>query len=295
MGVTGKQTRDAEEAMTTTSITRTRFSLALAGLLALGAGVAMGMGASVPALADDDPWKDIHRDVFDNREISENDGVVELEAPYRAEDAAVVPLTMRLPASAGEVKRLTLVIDKNPAPVAASFVFGEAAGKGDRMLQTRVRVDTYSNIRAIAETADGKLHMTTKFVKASGGCSAAASKDADEALANLGKMQIRTFTDAQVKDHSPAQREAQVMIRHPNFTGMQMDQVTRQYTPMKIVQEMDVARDGERIFKMEGGISISENPNFRFTFAPGAENVIDVTAKDSDGKVFTASSAGKAS
>ena len=62
-----------------------------------------------------------------------------------------------------------------------------------------------------------------------------------------------------------------------------------------IVQEMDVKRDGARIFKMESGISISENPNFRFTFAPGSEDMIEVIAKDSDGKVFTATSAGKAS
>ena len=295
MGVTGKQMRETEEAMKTSSRRKSKFSLTLAALLALSTGVVMGIGANAPAFADDDPWPDIHRDVFDNRQIIENDGVIELEAPYRAEDAAVVPLTIRIPAAAGEVKRLTLVIDKNPAPVAASFVFGEAAGKGDRMLSTRVRVDMYSNIRAIAETADGKLHMAAKFVKASGGCSAAASKDADEALANLGKMQVRTFENAKAKDRSSPQREAQVMIRHPNFTGMQMDQLTRQFTPMKIVQEMDVTRDGERIFKMEGGISISENPNFRFTFAPGSDDTIEVTAKDSDGKVFTASSARKAS
>jgi sulfur-oxidizing protein SoxY len=262
-------------------------SLALAALLAIGAGG--------PAIAADDPWQDIHRDVFGNREMIEDDGAVTLEAPYRAEDAAVVPLTMRIPASAGEVKKLTLVIDKNPAPVAATFHFGEAAGTGDRMLSTRVRIDMYSNVRAIVETADGKLHMTTKFVKASGGCSAAASKDADEALANLGKMQVRTFDDPAMKDRSPPVREAQVMIRHPNYTGMQMDQLTREYTPMKIVQEIDVKRDGARIFKMEGGISISENPNFRFTFAPGSEDVIEVTAKDTDGRTFTATSAGKAS
>ena len=67
------------------------------------------------------------------------------------------------------------------------------------MLSTRVRVDMYSNIRAIVETADGKLHMASNFVKASGGCSAAASKDADEALANLGKMQVRTFDDPALK------------------------------------------------------------------------------------------------
>jgi sulfur-oxidizing protein SoxY len=252
-------------------------------------------GVGAPAVAADDPWHDIRRDVFDNREVVEGDGAVTLEAPYRAEDAAVVPLTMRISASAGEVKSLTLVIDKNPAPVAATFHFGEAAGKGERMLSTRVRIDMYSNVHAVVETADGKLHMATKFVKASGGCSAAASKDADEALANLGKMQVRTFEDPEMKSRTPPTREAQVMIRHPNYTGMQMDQMTREYTPAKFVQEMDVKRDGTLIFKMEGGISISENPHFRFTFAPGEDDVVEVTAKDTDGRVFTATSAGKAS
>ena len=153
--------------------------------------------ASAPAIADDDPWPDIRRDVFANRDIIEEDGTITLEAPYRAEDAAVVPLTMRIPASvAADVKSLTLVIDKNPAPVAAAFQFGKAAGDGERMLSTRVRIDMYSNVRAVIETADGKLHMTTKYVKASGGCSAPAGKDVDEALANLGKMQIKTFAAA---------------------------------------------------------------------------------------------------
>jgi sulfur-oxidizing protein SoxY len=249
----------------------------------------------MPAVAADDPWPEIRSATFGERPIVEEDGAVTLEAPYRAEDAAVVPLTMRIPAAAGEVKSLTLVIDKNPSPVAATFKFGEAAGNGDRMLSTRVRVDMYTNIRAIVETADGKLHMAVKYVKASGGCSAAASKDADEALANIGKMQVRTFDDPAMQDRSPPVREAQVMIRHPNFSGMQMDQVTRQYTPMMIVNEIDVKRDGALIFTMQGGISISENPNFRFTFAPGGDDVLEVTAKDTDGRVFNGSSTRKAS
>ena len=269
-----------------TTIRPQKFSLVLAAALAVG--------LVAPANATDDAWNDIRRDVFDNREIVE-DTTVTLDAPYRAEDAATVPLTMRIPASSGAVKSLTLVIDKNPVPIAAKFTFGDAAGNGERMLSTRVRIDMYSNVRAVVETADGKLHMATKFVKASGGCSAAASKDADEALANLGKMQVRTFDDPEMKNRMPPTREAQVMIRHPNYTGMQMDQLTREYTPAKFVQEMDVKRGGALVFKMEGGISISENPHFRFTFAPGADDIIEVTAKDTDGKVFTATSAGKAS
>jgi sulfur-oxidizing protein SoxY len=262
-------------------------------LLSLLAALMFFVGA--PARADD-PWPDIRRDVFDNRAVAEEDGTVSLEAPYRAEDAAIVPLTMRIAATvAGDVKSLTLVIDKNPAPVAATFHFGEAAGSGERMISTRVRIDMYSNVRAVIETRDGKLHMTTKFVKASGGCSAPAGKDIDEALANIGKMQIRSFNPAEVANQSSDTREAQVMIRHPNFTGMQMDQLTREYTPAKFVQEMEVKRGGDLIFRMNSGISISENPNFRFTFGAGPSEMIEVIAKDTDGRVFSATSADKAS
>lgn len=270
-------------------------AMASSGRTLLALSAALLMALSIPgASANDDPWPDIHRDVFDNREIIENDGAITLEAPYRAEDAAIVPLTMRIPAEvADKVKTLTLVIDKNPAPVAATFHFGDAASSGERMLSTRVRVDMYSHVRAVIETEDGKLHMATKFVKASGGCSAPAAKDAEEALASMGKMQIRTFGKAD--DNATRTREAQVMVRHPNFTGMQMDQLTRQYTPALFVQELEVKRNGDLIFRMEGGISISENPNFRFSYASDSDDMIEVTVKDTDGSVYTAKSANKAS
>jgi sulfur-oxidizing protein SoxY len=250
--------------------------------------------AAAPVRADDDPWPDLHRDIFDSRPIIENDGTITLEAPIRAEDAAIVPLTMRMPAEiAGKVKTLTLVIDKNPVPVAATFHFGDAAGNGERMLSTRVRVNMYSNVRAVIETEDGKLHMATKFVKASGGCSAPAGKDADAAMANLGRMKIRTFDEK--PDAASGLREAQVMVRHPNFTGMQMDQISRTYTPARFVQELEVKRGDDLVFRMEGGISISEDPNFRFTFAHAQDDTLKVTAKDTEGEIFSANSADSAS
>lgn len=259
-------------------------------LLAVGTALTLAF-SGVPASADD-AWSDIRAAVFDNRDVVEDDTVT-LDAPYRAEDAAVVPLTMRIPAGvAKDVKSLTLVVDKNPMPVAAKFEFGDAVGSGERMISTRVRIDMYSNVRAVVETKDGKLHMATKFVKASGGCSAPAGKDADEALASLGKIKIRTF--ASENDNSSGTREAQVMIRHPNFTGMQMDQLTREYTPARYVDEIEVKRGKDVIFTMQGGISISENPHFRFTFASDGEP-IEVTAKDTEGSVFTATSTDSAS
>ncbi len=248
-------------------------------------------GWLAPAMAaDEDTWPGIAKDLFGAREIVSDDGTLSMEAPYRAEDAALVPITVRIPANvASSVRKLTLVIDKNPAPMAAAFTFGPAAGSGDRVVSTRVRFDMYSNIHAVAETADGKLHMVTKFVKAAGGCSAPALKDADEALASIGKVQVRTFETA------GAPSEAQVMIRHPNYSGMQMNQLTGLYIPAKFVDEMTVKRDGELVFGLEAGISLSEDPNIRFTYAPGKDDAITVEAKDNTGATFSGRSVAKGS
>lgn len=252
-----------------------------AALLAL---VLAFVGGPAGAVEQYEVWPGLKKDVFGDRAIAEEDGKVTLEAPYRADDAAMVPLTVHIPADiAPKVSKLTLIIDQNPAPVAAAFTFGKGMGDGERMMETRVRIDMYSNVRAVIEEQDGTLHMTTKFVKASGGCSAAAGKDMEEALASMGKMQIRAFG----KGDDSAAKQAQVMIRHPNYTGMQMDQVTRNFTPAWFVTELTVMNGEDLVFRMDGGISVSENPNFRFSYA-GGNGIIEVTAKDTDGGVFSA-------
>jgi len=248
-----------------------------------------------PAVAQqeaDDPWPGIRKDLYAARDISEGDGAIELTAPVRADDAAVVPITMRIPASvAATAKTLTLVIDKNPMPVAATFTFGPAAGSGERMIDTRIRVDMYSNVRAVLETTDGKLHMATKYVKAAGGCSAPALKDQEQALAELGKMKLRLHEANQ----TPMMQEAQVMIRHPNYSGMQMNQLTGLYIPAKFIDSMEVKRGSDTVFTMTGGISLSENPNIRFTYAGGTDNDLSVVAKDTTGATFNIRQSAKGS
>lgn len=240
-------------------------------------------GAGAHAADEEDIWPALQKDLFGARTVVEDTSAVALEAPYRADDAALVPLTVRIPASvAGSVKKLSLVIDKNPAPLVADFNFGPAAGAGERVLETRVRIDMYSNVRAIVETTDGKLLMATKFVKAAGGCSAPALKDTDAALAEAGKMQIKFLAGAR-----DGQREGQIKIRHPQYSGLQLNQATGYYIPAKFLRVIDVVRGGERVFRVEGGISLSEDPNIRFTYAGGGDETLEVTAEDTDGKQFS--------
>jgi sulfur-oxidizing protein SoxY len=257
--------------------------LCMVTLIAAACGGTAGMAA---APEPPDPWPDLHRDVFNGRPLVEGSGVIAIEMPYRAEDAAIVPVTLRLnlpPVDPRSVKAVTLVIDQNPAPVAATFVLGPSAGVS--MIATRVRVDTYTNVHAVAELSDGTLHMTKTFVKASGGCSAPAAKNADEAKVSLGQLRFRQFA----KEGEPAAtraRDAQIMIRHPNNSGLQMDQITRLYTPAFFVRDLAIVQDDELVLKMESGISLSEDPNIRFTYRPNGATTMRAEAIDTDGHRF---------
>jgi len=242
------------------------------------------------AKAEEDVWPELRQQTFGDRAIKAEDGVVVLEIPGTAEDASLVPLTVRVPPSVTQnLKSLTLIVDKNPDPLVAALSFGPAAGSGgERSFSTRVRIDSFSHVRAVLETEDGTLHMATKFVAAAGGCGAMQAKDPDAETVDLGKMIVKTFPPA--LDSNPIW-SGLVMIKHPNSNGMQLNVNTADIIPARFVKEVTVKRDGEIVFQMQSTFSISTNPNFRFTFGRGADNSLDVAIKDTDGAVFTAQSA----
>lgn len=260
-----------------------RFAGAL-GIAALGASALIS--TSIAVKADEDSWPMIRQATFGDRDIKTEDGKVTLDAPVTAEDAAIVPLTVHVPPEVtGKLKSLTLIIDKNPNPVVAKFTFGPAyaTGGGDRAISTRVRIDNFSHVRAILETDDGSLHMASKFVQAAGGCAAMNAKDPDKENVDLGKMLVKTFPPA--LSTTPL-FEAQVMIKHPNSNGMQLDIDTGGYIPARFVKEMTVKRGDDLVFTMDSTFSISTNPNFRFTFARGGDNELNVAIVDTDGTRF---------
>ena len=226
----------------------------------------MLFAASASAAEDETIWQnELKERYFAGRSITESDAVIQIEAPYRAEDPALVPLKIRtkLPQSEGRyIKKILVLVDKNPFPFVGEFELTPKSGKAD--LAMRVRVNTYSFVRAIAEMNNGELFMTKKFVKASGGCSAPIGADLDAAMKRLGKMKLKLAGD--IKPDQPT--EAQLFISHPNITGMQMDQVTRFVRKSHFVKQVKVTLDNEPILTAKTDIAISADPNFRFYFIP---------------------------
>lgn len=248
------------------------------GLLLLAAG-----GASAQLKSGDNPdasenWIKVRNSLFTDRRIeTASDDVLTLDAPQRAEDAAVVPVAIRSQLAASDkrhIARLYLIIDNNPSPIAAIFDFAPASGRAD--IETRVRVDEYSHVRAVAELADGRLMMATRFVKASGGCSAPPGKDPQAAAASLGRMRLNV--DGTVRRGESVL--AQLMISHPNSSGMAMDQATRQYTPAHYVRRVAVTYAGEPVLTADLDFAISENPNFRFWFVPRGDGELKAEVLD---------------
>jgi sulfur-oxidizing protein SoxY len=232
-------------------------------------------------------WADLRHAIFGDRAVEDAGDLIAIDAPVRAEDAAIVPVAIQVAEKlAPEVRGLYLVIDDNPSPLAAHFLLGPIADA--REIATRVRIDDYTYLHAVAETADGRLYATARFIKAAGGCSAPASKDQALALERRGKMKLslgdRSRPDEPIK--------AKLLISHPNSSGLQMDQVTRNYIPADFIQTLDVTYSGQRVFQLESDIAISEDPSLEFSFRPSeptASGMIKAEVLDSSQRRFTQS------
>jgi sulfur-oxidizing protein SoxY len=252
--------------------------------LILALGVAPVAAAQNENPDDDIVWIKLHASVFADAPIERGDGVVELDTPKRADDATVVPVAIRTrlaQSSEHFIETIWLIVDNNPSPVAAIFHFTPQSGRAD--VETRIRVEQYTHVRAIARTNDGRLFMATNYVKASGGCTAPAGNDPASALATLGRMRMKV-------DGTPVPGRpilAQLMISHPNDSGLAMDPIARTYAAPHFVRTVEVTYAGKPVMRADVDFSISENPNFRFYFTPGSGGQLEATIVDNEDQAFS--------
>jgi sulfur-oxidizing protein SoxY len=192
-------------------------------------------------------WQLLRAKYYGDRSMGEVDETyMSLEVPGNTPDPAATPLTLRFAHDPlRRIKRVRVFIDNNPSPLAATFDF---AATPVTEINMRVRVDRFTSVRAIAETADGGLEMRSSWVKASGGCSVPPSAAAG---GTLGEIRVRTSADA---------KSMQLGIRHPNASGFQIDPRTGDPIPARYIAHIRVSAGGKALLEAETGISLSENP-----------------------------------
>ncbi len=238
------------------------------------------------AWANDDGnrWFQIKTSLFGEKLIQSGEDLLGLVTPTRAMDAAIVPVSIQAKMDqtpSRYIKHLYLVIDNNPSPLAAVFHF---PGKHSwETLSTRVRVNAYTDLRAIAELSDGELYMVKNYVKVSGGCSAPPVKDQIAAAATLGKINFHLPDNYQQGDLIATE----LKIMHPNNSGLQYSIASGYYIPADFIRTIEVTYNGEEVFTADTDISISEDPDINFGFTPQEKGILEVKVKDSKGRSFT--------
>ncbi len=91
---------------------------------------------------------------------------VTVSGPDIAENGAVVPVGAAT--TLAGVKKLLLLVEKNPSMLAASFDISDAI---DANISTRVKMGQSSNVFAVALMNDGKVLYASKEIKVTlGGC-----------------------------------------------------------------------------------------------------------------------------
>ena len=258
---------------------------ALAGLAAFAAAprVVLAAPGGLPNASHDassPEWEKISSRLFPGRALRTGSDTVQMIAPLRAAYGASVPIKVvsKLPQKPElYVRRLYLVVDKNPSPVAAVFDLTTEVGQAD--FETRLRVDEYSHVRVVSELSDGTLHTDSRYVKTSGGCSAPPNRDAPHLI---GKTMLKLAGEL----HMDQPVQADVTVVHPNDTGFELNQQTVMYIPPHFIRSIRVTYAGRKVFDADIDFSVSENPTFRFNFVPHGKGELRADVTDSKDAQF---------
>jgi sulfur-oxidizing protein SoxY len=253
-------------------------SLLVAGAAPMSTPTWANENAAVP-LENSEVWPAIKKNVFGDRDVivDSKAEVLEMYLAPRADDASSVPVIVRAKNPQRDddyIKQIWLIVDKNPSPMAGVFRYTRDSGLAN--LETRIRVEDFTHVRAVAERSDGKLYMAGKWIKASGGCSAPAGGDS---LAAAGLGRIKFKIDDAVSFNEP--NKVQLMISHPNISGLAMDQLSRLYPNPHYVSRIDVSYEGVAVMSADVDFSISMNPVFRFYFQPKGAGKLRALITDS--------------
>lgn len=248
------------------------------------ASVAFFSSFASPAFAEADPklWPVVKEAFFPKRDIQEVE-FIKIDGPRRAESGAQVPVTFsydKAAANGVDIKKIYVIVDANPIQLAATYHLTELLGNFN--METRIRMETDSYVRLVGETADGKLYMAKREIRAAGGCGGTVENDEAAVRAAAGKIKMNVEEPVKVG----AVNTAVFNIRHVMRTGLQRDLVSQGFVPAFYINKTDFKFNGKPVMTVDVGVGTSENPYMKFKFTPDAPGKLEVTATDNEGKSF---------
>ena len=202
-----------------------------------------------------DSWNEwLKNNLYGSQKIVQTKDII-IDSPYRAIDSGDVPIVITTKSK--DLIKFTLVIDENPTPCCATFEFVGLLP----YIETNIRVNAYTHLTVVAEDIDGNLYVNRKYIKAAGGCSATPIVDSD-----VPKDKIDIIDD---KLHFDKKK---IQFNHPNYSGLQFNQLTRTEIPADYIDSV-VVKTSKGIFSYEGTIGISQNHYFTL-FSGDIEKIV---------------------
>ena len=209
----------------------------------------------------------LKRDLYGD-EFLYYDNSIDIQAPYRALDPAGVEVSLR-DSGVGiqHYTKLTLIIDENPTPCCATFEFYDI----EPHIITNVRVNAYTHLTLVSENNYGSIRYNKQFIKAAGGCSAPPTNISDKPFGTINLLQSNGWT--------------KIKIWHPNYSGMQFNQLTRAEIPAEYIKNVKMWVDGVMVWEYSGTIGIAQDVFFMMPINTNNKNVY-IEAVDNLGNIF---------
>ena len=254
----------------------------------VGITAALFCATALPALSGE-AWDSVRSQLYGDRAMLEGASVIAIDAPYRTADDARTEMAVQVTAPRGlTLGKVTLVLDDNPMPVSA--VFDLNSPQSSFYFDLTMRVNGPTPLHVIAETTDGQLWVMESYIKTSGSgaCAAPPGTDPEIALANLGRMDVDVgglipgSSANKLANLTARLRKLDLDISHPSHSGMQMDQISLLFIPMRYIETVDIDLDGADYVSLTGSISLSENPRIGVS-VPSGTQMVDVTMTDTSG------------
>lgn len=240
---------------------------------------ALGPAVPVAALAADDPlqspmWEAHSAALFGDDPVI-FDPRVRVEFPTIAENQRAFPVTVDA-RGVGAVKRMMLLVDLNPIPIAVDY----RPSAAEPYFETRIKLDQRTPVRGAVQVADGSWHVWGGWIDAAGGgCSAPpVSRVKGDWAEHLGEIRGSALPDGDGKA-----ARLRLTIRHPMDTGYVEN------IPSYHVEEVRLAdADGRALGEMTVFASVAEDPAFTLMPLVQAGEGISIVARDTNGRDYEA-------